>query len=54
MGHHCRRLRADRRDAANFGLQVSRDGLPGSANLSDSRCNLRALLQNRNGTFAPF
>ncbi len=39
---------------ARFGLRVSRGDAPGSADLSDSRCNLRALVSNRNSTFAPF
>jgi hypothetical protein len=39
---------------ARFGLRVSRGGASGSADLTDSRCNLRALVSNRNSTFAPF
>ena len=39
---------------ARFGLRVSRDGLPGTTDLSDSRCALRALVGNRNRTSSPY
>ena len=40
--------------AVRFGVRVSRGGLPGSANLADSRCQLRVLVQSRNGSASPF
>jgi len=36
------------------GLRVSRGGLPGAATLSDSGCNLRVRIDNRNGELQPF
>ena len=37
-----------------FGVRVSRGGLPGAAPISDSNCNLRMRVDNRNGTGTPF
>lgn len=37
-----------------FGLRVARDGLPGTADLVQSRCQLRTLIYSRNGASAPF
>jgi hypothetical protein len=37
-----------------FGMEVSRDGLPGTGDLSDSRCVLRVGFGNRNGTTSPY
>jgi hypothetical protein len=37
-----------------FGLLLTHGGLAGTAALSDSRCNLRAVFGNRNSTFSPF
>lgn len=39
-------------DAVVFGVRLAR--VTGTADLSDSRCLLRATLGNRNGTFSPF
>jgi len=36
------------------GLRVSRSGLPGAATLTDSSCNLRVRIDNRNSPGAPF
>ncbi len=36
------------------GLRVNRGGLPGAATLSDSSCNLRVRIDNRNGELPPF
>ena len=38
---------------ARFGLLLTHGGLAGTAALSDSRCNLRAVFGNRNTTFHP-
>ena len=37
-----------------FGVRVSRGGGPPSADLSDSRCQLRVLVHSRNGSASPF
>ena len=37
-----------------FGVRMSRGGLAGAANLTDSRCALRVLVHSRNGTTSPF
>ena len=39
-------------DTVRFGVRLSR--VSGSADLADSRCNLRALLTSRDGTATPF
>jgi hypothetical protein len=36
-----------------FGLRVDRGGTTGSFDLVDSRCTLRAMIHNRNGTVSP-
>jgi hypothetical protein len=36
-----------------FGAKVTRGGIAGSVDLTDSRCQLRALVYNRNGTAPP-
>jgi hypothetical protein len=41
-------------DTVRFGVQVARDGLPGTADLTDSRGQLRALIYSRDGSSAPF
>ncbi|HVF64946.1 MAG TPA: choice-of-anchor Q domain-containing protein [Casimicrobiaceae bacterium] len=41
-------------DRVRFGLQMTRGGAGGTANLTDSRCNVRALIENRNSPSAPF
>ena len=41
-------------EAVRFGIAISRGGLPGGATIGDSRCNLRARFDNRNGTASPF
>ena len=38
----------------HFGLMVSRAGLPSAATISDSVCNLRVRIDNRNSPAAPF
>jgi len=37
-----------------YGMRVTRGGLPGTATLSDSNCNLRVRIDNRNGALQPF
>ena len=39
--------------SARFGVQLSRNG-PGSVNLTDSRCQLRASIGSRDGASSPF
>lgn len=39
---------------ARWGVRMSRGGIAGSTDLADSRCQLRALVYNRNGTTSPF
>jgi hypothetical protein len=41
-------------DTIRFGVRASRDGLPGTADLSDSRCQLRVLIFSRDGTSSPY
>jgi hypothetical protein len=36
-----------------FGVRLGRDGLPGSGDLADSRCQLRALIYSRDGGSSP-
>jgi hypothetical protein len=37
-----------------FGVRVNRDGMPGTADLADSRCVLRVVIGSRNGTTSPY
>lgn len=37
-----------------YGIELSRGGLPGTGTLSDSTCNLRVRIDNRNGPAPPF
>ena len=37
-----------------FGVRVHRDGQSGSADLLDSRCQLRVLIFSRDGTTSPY
>jgi hypothetical protein len=37
-----------------FGVRISRDGIPGTAHLSQSRCQLRAVIHSRTGAAPPF
>jgi hypothetical protein len=37
-----------------WGIRLSRGGVAGSTDLSDSRCQLRVLLFNRDGATSPF
>jgi hypothetical protein len=41
-------------ETVRWGVRVTRGGLPGTAQLSDSRCQLRVLVHSRNGASAPF
>lgn len=36
-----------------YGVRLSRDGLAGAADLSDSRCKLQALIFSRDGSTSP-
>jgi hypothetical protein len=36
-----------------FGVRMSRDGMAGTADLTDSRCQLRALIYSRTGAASP-
>jgi hypothetical protein len=47
-------LEVEAGQAVRFGLRVSRLGAPGGATLSDSTCNLRIRIDNRNGFASPF
>lgn len=40
--------------SVRFGLRITRGSQGGTATLTDSRCHLRALFGNRNGTSVPF
>ena len=40
--------------SVRFGIRVTRGSLAGTATLTDSRCHLRALFGNRNGTSVPY
>jgi hypothetical protein len=40
--------------SVKFGVRVSRDGLPGTTDLADSRCKLRAAIMSRDGATSPF
>jgi hypothetical protein len=37
-----------------WGVRLTRAGIAGAANLADSRCQLRVLIDNRNGAASPF
>jgi hypothetical protein len=37
-----------------WGVRMTRGGIPGTTDLVDSRCQLRALVYSRNGTTSPF
>ena len=41
-------------DTVRFGLQVDRGGLAGMVGVSDSRCQLRALVYSRDGAASPY
>lgn len=41
-------------DNVVFGVRMSRGGIAGTADLADSRCQLRVLLFSRDGTSSPF
>ena len=40
--------------SVRWGVRTTRAGFPGTTQLSDSRCQLRVLVFNRNGTASPF
>ena len=40
--------------SVRWGVRTTRAGFPGNTQLSDSRCQLRVLVFNRNGTASPF
>jgi hypothetical protein len=37
-----------------WGVRMSRGGVPGTADIADSRCQLRALIHSRDGSFSPY
>jgi hypothetical protein len=41
-------------ETVRFGVQMSRGGLPGTSDLADSRCQLRAALYSRDGAAPPY
>ena len=41
-------------ESVRFGVRVSRGGMPGTADVADSRCQLRVLVHSRNGATSPF
>ena len=41
-------------DTVRFGLLLGRGGLPGTASLADSRCQLRVLVYSRTGAASPY